>query len=208
MTNEEFIQSIALPGEEWRDVVEYEDLYSVSSFGRILCKEKEGRQARLMSPFRSNKHRKQSYLHVKLCKNNRYRHYTVHRLVARAFIPNPENYPCIDHIDGNGENNVFKNLRWCTRSMNNRNPISIERQSLSHKGKVMNSIRRKVVQLKDGNIVKIYDSLSCAEKDGFRHSCVSRACSKQLSKYKGFEWNLLSDYESQVSMSKNSEPIS
>ena len=203
MTNEEFIQSLSLPGEEWRDVVGYEDLYSVSSLGRLACKTKEGRKAKLMTPFKSSRHRKQSYLHIKLCKNNHYAHYTIHRLVACAFIPNPNNYPCVDHIDGNGENNSKDNLRWCTRSMNNQNPISVERQSSSHKGKVMSSIRRKVVQLKDGKIIKIYDALTSVENDGFRHFCVSLVCSNKNAKHKGYEWKYLSDYESQVSMSKN-----
>jgi len=49
------------------------------------------------------------------------RPHTIHRLLAQAFIPNPENKPCVDHIDGNKQNNCLSNLRWATRVENNRN---------------------------------------------------------------------------------------
>lgn len=61
--------------------------------------------------------------------------YAVHRLVALAFIPNPENKPEIDHIDGNPQNNNVSNLRWVTRRENELNPITRERLSKSLKGR-------------------------------------------------------------------------
>lgn len=58
----------------------------------------------------------------------------IHRLLALAFIPNPENKPCIDHIDGNRKNNSLSNLRWCTVKENNNNPVFKERCSKSKLG--------------------------------------------------------------------------
>jgi len=57
----------------------------------------------------------------------------VHRAVAELFIPNPENKPCIDHINGNSHDNKKENLRWCTYTENNNNPITKERQSKAQK---------------------------------------------------------------------------
>lgn len=59
------------------------------------------------------------YLYVSLWKDNKQKKVPVHRLVAEAFIPNPKEKPCIDHADGNRQNNAIENLRWCTYSENN-----------------------------------------------------------------------------------------
>ena len=62
--------------------------------------------------------RGQSYLRVTLSKHSKTKRFQVHRLVAKAFIPNPENKPCVNHIDGNPSNNNVNNLEWCTYSEN------------------------------------------------------------------------------------------
>lgn len=54
--------------------------------------------------------------------------YTLHRLIATLFIPNPQDKPCIDHINGDRTDNRVENLRWCTYKENNNNPIYIERK--------------------------------------------------------------------------------
>lgn len=64
----------------------------------------------------------------------KFRHFSIHRLVALAFIPNPTNRPCIDHIDGDRQNNRVDNLRWCTLKENVNNPITLQRHSRAAKG--------------------------------------------------------------------------
>ena len=59
--------------------------------------------------------------------DNKQKWFRVHRLVAEVFIPNPENKPYVDHINGNREDNSIDNLRWCTQKENCNNPISINR---------------------------------------------------------------------------------
>lgn len=131
MTNEEFIESIKLDNEEWRDVVGYEGLYMVSSFGRIIGLPRTYHLGGSGKSTRSKDYRileliihereKLSYYRVSLSKNNKRKLLYAHRLVADAFIPNPYNYPFIDHIDRNGHNNNVSNLRWCTQKMNMNN---------------------------------------------------------------------------------------
>lgn len=195
MTNEEFIQSISLGGEEWRNINGWEELYYISSFGRVFCAKQTAHKPTILKPYLI-KNRKKTYQAVKLNLAPRRESYLVHRLVATTFIPNPENYDYVDHIDGNELNNHVSNLRWCTQSMNNQNPIAIQRESGSHIGKTNTAQNKTVVQLQNKNIIKTFRSIADVEKEGFSRTCVSRVCSGKLSQHKGFQWMYLSDYES------------
>lgn len=213
MTNQEFIESIRLEGEEWRDVVGYENHYMVSSFGRVIRKytslpRSDGHNTAVTYPrlLRQTirKCRKQRYYYVTLSANNKQRKMLVHKIVALAFIPNPLSKTEIDHIDGNGLNNHISNLRWCTHSENNMNPIARRRQSESHKGKVMSSLWVPVVCISKSGEIKHYRSISEAEKDGFKRNSIISSCRNVGRKIRKRQWMYLSDYENLVSMSKNS----
>ena len=96
--------------EEWKEVLNYEGLYEVSNMGNV----RNSRTGRKLSL----RYRKDNHIDCMLYKNGKSIRYTVHRLVAIAFIDNPNNYPIINHIDGNGLNNNVSNLEWCTYSHN------------------------------------------------------------------------------------------
>ena len=96
--------------EIWKDIEGYEGLYQVSSWGRV----KNSRTGRVL---KAGKH-KDGYLQVLLCKNGKRTTYRVHRLVAQAFIPNPQNKPQVNHIDEDKENNRVENLEWVTNTEN------------------------------------------------------------------------------------------
>ena len=104
--------------EIWKDIEGYEKLYMISNLGNVYSN-------------LTNKKLKpgidKGYLKVNLRKNNKTKQHTVHRLVAKAFIPNSNQYPCINHKDENPSNNSVDNLEWCTYKYNNTYGTKIER---------------------------------------------------------------------------------
>lgn len=109
--------------EEWKDINGYEGLYQVSNLGRV--KSFKGKSERILKPGLNAK----GYLGVNLYKNSKPKNIRVHRLVARAFIPNQENKPEVNHIDEDKTNNTVSNLEWTTGKENNNHGTRIERTS-------------------------------------------------------------------------------
>jgi hypothetical protein len=100
--------------EVWKDIKGYEGIYQVSNKGRVKrIKVSTGANLRTIRPSLSA-----GYPAVGLHKNDKRERFYVHRLVAEAFIPNPENKPQVNHKDGNKRNPVSSNLEWCTSKEN------------------------------------------------------------------------------------------
>ena len=97
-----------LPGEIWADIPDYDGDYQESNFGRTKSL-KNGRGKILKPSLHEN-----GYLRVGLLKESDATNYSVHCLVAQLFVPNPENNPIVNHIDGGRFNNYFENLEWVT----------------------------------------------------------------------------------------------
>ena len=102
--------------EEWRPLIGYEGLYEVSNRGNMksLNYRRTGKEGILKAV-----KDKDGYLRVQLWKDGKRKMYAVHRLVAQAFLPNPNNLPIINHKDENKQNNKVENLEWCSISYNN-----------------------------------------------------------------------------------------
>ena len=96
--------------EEWRDIEGYEDWYEISNLGRV--RSIDNRKI-LKTNFS-----KDGYERVTITKDKITRNMSIHRLVAKAFIPNPYKLPQVNHIDGDKTNNNVDNLEWCTNQEN------------------------------------------------------------------------------------------
>lgn len=172
--------------EIWKDVSGYEGLYQVSNLGRVkslpvhrkvgwadyVSKEKILKQCK----------NKYGYLFVCLHKGDTQRVVKVHRLVALAFIANPNNYRCINHKDEDKSNNNINNLEWCTHSYNNNYGTRNER--------VMKSSCKKVLQCtKNGDFIAEWNGTRDAQRNtGIHCSDISLACRGIRKTAGGFVW--------------------
>ena len=114
--------------EIWKDVVGYEGIYKVSNFGNVYSIKNKKR----LKPYKNSC----NYKRVNLWLNGRGENAVIHRLVAKAFIPNPLNLPQVNHKDENKANNYVDNLEWCTASYNCNYGTRIERFSKKLKGRI------------------------------------------------------------------------
>lgn len=139
--------------EEWRDIVGYEGLYQVSSLGRVRSLdrviERNGRPSCLKGKVLSGCRFGRGYLMVGLSKNNEVKLVGIHRLVAQAFVPNPNNLPQVNHKDCDKTNNRVENLEWCSALYNLTYDDRHINVGLKERGKKAPN-RRKVKVFKNG----------------------------------------------------------
>ena len=150
--------------EEWKDVIGFEGLYKISNLGNV----KSVSRLSLQNHYIKEKILKTyvcqgGYLDVHLYKDGKRYHKKIHRMVAEAFIPNPNNFPEVDHIDTNKNNNTVNNLRWVTHSENHKNPLTVKLKSKMNKGKKLTPERiekmsKKIAVYKDGILLHIFSS--------------------------------------------------
>lgn len=163
-------------GRIWKDVKGYENLYQVSNDGLVRTSHKGLWE--ILSAGRT----KHGYYNVLLHKDGKRKNERVHRLVASAFIPNPNNYPYINHKDENPSNNHVDNLEWCTAEYNSNYGTCKER--------IANSNSKPILKYDlDGNFICEYKSLAEAERiEGIDHATISMSCSGRVSYQCGYIW--------------------
>ena len=189
--------------ENWRDIEGYEGLYQVSDCGRVKSLQrkityKDGREKVLQEKILHNFLSDLGYYHVMLSKNGTPKRYKVHRLVAKAFIPNPNELPIINHRDECKTNNVVENLEWCDQNYNIHYGTMIDRG----KEKQLNrsDLSKEVEQYTlDGKLVGTFKSASEVERKypQFKTASISRCCRggqilngkwQTITTYKGYVW--------------------
>jgi len=150
--------------EIWKDISGYEGIYQVSNYGRV---KRIGKYRNQFKEWKSNKilmpGHKNGYLICNLSKNNKTVCKMLHRLVAEAFIPNLDNKPTVNHIDGNRSNNEVSNLEWATYTENNLHMLYVLNDY--QKGDRRNQRGKPVMQYDlQGNFIKEYPSYREAQR--------------------------------------------
>lgn len=179
--------------EEWKPIEGYEGLYEISNFGRVKrigrIEYVEGfngylrnKKEMILKPKVHNR----GYLQISLYKNNKMKNAYIHRLVAQAFIPNPNNYSSVNHKDEEKTNNHVSNLEWCTIAYNDNYGTRNKRQGEKMKGRY-NGSTSKQIRCVETNIV--YPSAAEAGRQlniGYRH--ISDCCLGKRKKCHGYHW--------------------
>lgn len=169
--------------EIWKPVKGYEGLYEVSDQGRVrsIVRQVNGRGSgthkaggRMIKPFN-----RYAYIGIVMSKENKARQYYLHRVVAEAFIPNPDNKPEVNHIDGDKFNNNASNLEWVSHSENGKHAYKI---GLRTKRGGTPSKKVRVTTL---GFYKDFDSIAdAANFFGISQSSISRCCSGERKFFK------------------------
>lgn len=173
--------------EVWIKVKGY-PLYSISNLGRL----RNDKSDKILKGGLD----KDGYTQFILCNNGERSHGRLHRLVAEAFIPNPENKPQVNHIDGNKANNSANNLEWVTNQENQahfwkvlENETHKLNRSRSHKGKGLlssNPNSKSVIRLEDG---KVFKTIKEAALDtGIKYNHIGEVCKGKRKSIGGYHW--------------------
>ena len=184
--------------EVWKDIKGYEGRYQVSNMGRVKSldrtfinkiERKQHQKERILKPIQNNA----GYLRVDLYDDSSKRKtFKVHRLVCQAFHENPENKPCVNHIDENKTNNVASNLEWCSYKENNNHGTRTARSAKAHCKPVGQYTR-------DGELVKVWQSTMEVEKKlGFLNSHISEVARGERKTAYGYVWKYIDEEKSNI----------
>lgn len=175
--------------EIWKDVVGYEGLYQVSNIGNVrsLNWRNTGSCRNLYL-----KHHINGYRQVELRFNGKRKMFVVHRLVATAFIPNPQNLPQINHKDENKENNRVDNLEWCDCSYNVKYSIKKRKNATRRNYFGRNSKYKSVGIIQtgiDGTVVRVWENpRTIFLETGMSDWSISECCRGNRKTAYGYKW--------------------
>ena len=170
-------------------VMGYEGLYEVSSLGRVRSIDREIKTINSLRKYKgrilSLTTKPDGYVVCELWVKGKREHVRINRLVATAFVPNPENKPHVDHINGLKHDNRAENLRWCTQKENNNFDLYKEKQ----KNKI--NCSKKVYQYTlDNKLVAVYPSAKEVKRRlGYCDANIGRCCNGKQKSSNGYKWS-------------------
>ena len=170
--------------EEWKDIKNYEGLYQISSLGRVKSLPKERNNGINNEIILKQCTDKKGYKRVNLYKNKKSTRVLVHRLVAEAFLNNPNNYPLINHKDENPSNNKVENLEWCTYKYNN-----------EYNGKHKKSCKPVIQYDKNMNFINVFESAREASRIlKIQYKNISACCRGLRNSCGGYKWKFKEEF--------------
>lgn len=180
-------------GQQWKEIEGYEDRYEVSNDGNVrsllyYSSRKQRFVFRKKPRLLKIETTHDGYKRVCLSYERNMKHHLVHRLVATAFIPNPKNYPSINHKDENPANNNVSNLEWCNHKYNSN--YGTLRKRISERLSKFHHLSKKVIQMdSEGRYISEYRSArEAARQMGIRSECISRCCMGKSKTAAGYKW--------------------
>lgn len=173
--------------EIWKDVKGYEGLYQVSNLGRV----KSLIRNKVLSPLNRQHGYQAVQLHGKGGNARGFKSFSIHRLVAEAFIPNPENKPEVNHINEDKSDNRVENLEWMTHQENSAHATRGTRIGKANKNNPLTS--SSVVQLTlDEKEIATYPSIHEAMRNtGIPIGCIWSACEGKTKQAHGYKWRYI-----------------
>ena len=197
-----------MDGEIWKVIEEFPN-YMVSNTGKVRSLDMRSRNGygeyvkhgKILRGSDNGKGYKFVYLRKELGEPKVKRY--IHRLVASAFIDNPLNKPCVNHIDNDPQNNKSCNLEWVTAKENIGWMIAQGRQDFEHGTiRLLSSNETKKVPIVGINMstgeIKKYPFLNAVREDGFQPSCVCNCCMKKRPHHKGWYWQYETDSPEEI----------
>lgn len=185
-----------LPGEVFKDIEGFNGAYQVSNLGRVksvarITARVNGKALSVKERILRTGKNAKGYPTTSLFQDGRLKTKTIHRLVANAFIPNPDCKKEVDHIDFDRSNNKASNLRWATRSENVKSSYNAGNIKHPLKGKLgrlhHNSKAVKQYDL-SGNLIREWESMMDAERAGYDAGSISKCCQKKVKTHRKCKW--------------------
>lgn len=187
--------------EVWKDIKGYEGLYQVSNLGRIKSLSRyvdvrEGVKIHINERVKPHYINKKGYCQIGLCKDGIRKGFLVHRLVADAFIQNPQNKRTVNHINCDKSDNRIENLEWATYSENIRHAFSNNLIDNSHS---YDERKKPIVQLdkESGELLNTYDSIGSAMRSIGKNTknVIINCCKGRGHSAYGYRWLYKNDYD-------------